>query len=93
MKALTNKEINIEITNIDKWKIIDGSLCKEFEFENFVKAIEFINKIAEIAEDREHHPVLTNSYNYLKIELKTHDINGISDKDFKLAKTIDDLKL
>ena len=63
------------------------------EFENFVKAIEFINKIAEIAEEQEHHPVLTNSYNYLKIELKTHDINGISDKDFKLAKTIDDLKL
>ena len=69
MKALTNKEINIKITNIDKWKIIDGSLCKEFEFENFVKAIEFINKIAEIAEEQEHHPVLTNSYNYLKIEL------------------------
>ena len=93
MKVLTNKEINIKLTNIDKWKIVDGSLCKEFEFENFVKAIEFINKIAEIAEEQEHHPVLTNSYNYLKIELKTHDINGISDKDFKLAKTIDDLKL
>ena len=93
MKVLTNKEINIKLTNIDKWKIIDGSLCKEFEFENFVKAIEFINKIAEIAEEQKHHPVLTNSYNYLKIELKTHDINGISDKDFKLAKTIDDLKL
>ncbi len=91
MKVLTNKEINIKITNIDKWKIIDGSLCKEFEFENFVKAIEFINKIAEIAEEQKHHPVLTNSYNYLKIELKTHDINGISDKDFKLAKTIDNL--
>ena len=93
MKVLTNKEINIKINEIDDWKIIDGSLCKEFEFENFVKAIGFVNKIAEIAEEQEHHPVLTNSYNYLKIELKTHDINGISDKDFKLAKTIDDLKL
>ena len=93
MKVLTNKEINIKINEIEDWTIIDGSLCKEFEFENFVKAIEFINKIAEIAEEQEHHPVLTNSYNYLKIELKTHDINGISDKDFKLAKTIDDLKL
>lgn len=93
MKALTNKEINIKITNIDKWKIIDGSLCKEFEFVNFVKAIEFVNKIAEIAEEQEHHPVLINSYNHLRIELKTHDVNGISKKDFKLAKKIDDLKL
>ena len=93
MKALTNTEINIKINEIDNWKIIDGSLCKEFEFVNFVKAIEFINKIAEVAENQEHHPALKNSYNYLKIELKTHDVNGISDKDFKLAKTIDDLKL
>ncbi len=93
MKVLTNKEINIKINEIDDWKIIDGSLCKEFEFVNFVKAIEFVNKIAEIAEEQEHHPVLINSYNHLRIELKTHDVNGISDKDFKLAKTIDDLKL
>ena len=93
MKALTNSEINIKINEIDNWKIIDESLCKEFEFVNFVKAIEFINKVAQIAENQEHHPILTNSYNYLKIELKTHDVNGISDKDFKLAKTIDDLKL
>ena len=55
------------------------------------KAIEFINQIAEVAEKQEHHPVITNSYNYLKIELKTHDVNGISNKDFKLAKTIDNL--
>ena len=93
MKALTKTEINIKINEIDNWKIIDESLCKEFEFVNFVKAIKFINKVAQIAENQEHHPVLTNSYNYLKIELKTHDVNGISDKDFKLAKTIDDLKL
>ena len=93
MKVLTNKEINVKINEIDDWKIIDASLCKEFEFVNFVKAIEFINKIAEIAEEQEHHPVLINSYNHLRIELKTHDINGISYKDFKLAKTIDDLKL
>ena len=93
MKALTNKEINIKINEIDNWKIIDGTLCKEFEFVNFVKSIEFINKIADVAENQQHHPVLTNSYNYLKIELKTHDVDGISDKDFKLAKTIDDLKL
>ena len=93
MKALTKKEIDIKISEIDSWKIIEGSLQKEFEFVNFIKAIEFINKIAEVAESQEHHPALINSYNYLRIELKTHDINGISDKDFKLAKTIDDLKL
>ena len=67
MKVLTNKEINIKINEIDDWKIIDGSLCKEFEFVNFVKAIEFVNKIAEIAEEQEHHPVLINSYNHLRI--------------------------
>ena len=91
MKALTSEEINIKIAEVDSWKVIDGSLQKEFEFVNFVKAIEFINQIAEVAEEQEHHPVIINSYNYLKIELKTHDVNGISDKDFKLANTIDNL--
>ena len=91
MKALTSKEVNIKIAEVDSWKVISGSLQKEFEFVNFVKAIEFINQIAEVAEEQEHHPVITNSYNYLKIELKTHDVNGISNKDFKLAKTIDNL--
>lgn len=91
MKALTSEEINIKIAEVDSWKVISGSLQKEFEFVNFVKAIEFINQIAEVAEEQEHHPVITNSYNYLKIELKTHDVNGISNKDFKLAKTIDNL--
>ena len=91
MNALTSEEINIKIAEVDSWKVIDGSLQKEFEFVNFVKAIEFINQIAEVAEEQEHHPDITNSYNYLKIELKTHDVNGISDKDFKLAKTIDNL--
>ncbi len=91
MKALTSEEVNIKIAEVDSWKVISGSLQKEFEFVNFVKAIEFINQIAEFAEEQEHHPVITNSYNYLKIELKTHDVNGISNKDFKLAKTIDNL--
>ena len=91
MKALSSEEINIKIAEVDSWKVIDGSLQKEFEFVNFITAIEFFNQIAEVAEEQEHHPVITNSYNYLKIELKTHDVNGISDKDFKLAKTIDNL--
>ena len=91
MNALTSEEINIKIAEVDSWKVMDGSLQKEFEFVNFITAIEFFNQIAEVAEEQEHHPVITNSYNYLKIELKTHDVNGISDKDFKLAKTIDNL--
>ena len=91
MKALTSEEVNIKISEVDSWNVIGGSLQKEFEFVNFVKAIEFINQIAEVAEEQEHHPVITNSYNYLKIELKTHDVNGISNKDFKLAKAIDNL--
>ena len=88
MKALTSEEVNIKIAEVNSWKVISGSLQKEFEFVNFVKAIEFINQIAEVAEEQEHHPVITNSYNYLKIELKTHDVNGISNKDLSLQKKL-----
>ena len=82
MKALSSEEINIKIAEVDSWKVIGGSLQKEFEFVYFVKAIEFINQIAEVAEEQEHHPVITNSYNYLKIEFIFHQAISLVFHDF-----------
>ena len=73
-----------------EWKTENNKLIKEFDLGNFVKAIEFINKITPLAENADHHPdILIHSYKKVRIELMTHSEGKITDKDYDLAKRID----
>lgn len=72
------------------WKAEDTKLIKEFDLGNFVKAVEFVNKITPLAENADHHPdILIHSYKKVRIELTTHSEGKITDKDYDLAKKID----
>ena len=64
-------------------------ITKGFKFEDFVKAMEFINKIAIVAEQEGHHPDIAIHYNKVDITLWTHFINGLSINDFIIAAKID----
>ncbi|MFN4233166.1 MAG: 4a-hydroxytetrahydrobiopterin dehydratase [Bacteroidia bacterium] len=76
------------------WIIQDNKLVKEFRFKNFEEAFAFMQKVAIVAEKLNHHPNWYNSYNYLRIELSTHDKgNIITEKDYQLAKEIDNIML
>lgn len=76
------------------WMLIDGGrmLARTFNFKNFVETMQFVNKIAAVAEEEQHHPDLSISYNTLSIELMTHAIDGLSENDFILAAKIDEIK-
>ena len=93
MNALDEKEILDNLTKISKWVYNNGYLEREIEFSKYKDSIEFINKVAIIAEKQDHHPKLTSNFKSLLIQLSTHDTKGISQKDFKLAKAIDTIKL
>ena len=67
------------------WVLEDGFLKKSFKFKSFNNAIKFIIKVSVMCEEINHHPKWTNIYNTIDIELNTHDINGISELDFKLS--------
>ncbi len=71
------------------WQVIDGKLTKEFKFKNFVKAFGWMSQMAIWAEKLNHHPEWFNVYNTVKVELVTHDVGGISELDFKLAKQME----
>ena len=72
------------------WKIEGKFLVKEFEFSNFIEAIDFVNKILPLAEEAKHHPdVLVYSYKKVKVMLYTHAEDEITKKDYSLAKKID----
>lgn len=74
------------------WDVVDGCLNKIFVFKDFNEAINFVNNVSSLAEKENHHPdILIYSYKNVKIMLKTHSENKITDKDYRLSKLIDDL--
>lgn len=75
-----------------KWEITkDQKLKKEFLFENFKRAIAFVQEIALVAEKENHHPDICINYTTVEIELSTHDIGGLSENDFIMAAKIESL--
>jgi 4a-hydroxytetrahydrobiopterin dehydratase len=71
------------------WQEKDKQLYKEFKFKDFKQAFEFMTKVAQVAEQQNHHPKWQNEYNKVEIWLSTHEAGGITDKDRTLAKEID----
>ena len=67
-------------------------ICREYVTKNFMEAVRFINKTAEIAESENHHPDISlREYRRLKIELSTHAISGLSENDFIVAAKLNEL--
>lgn len=73
------------------WQEEKGSLVKEFKFENFKLALEFVNKVGRLAEDMNHHPDIELGWGRVKVILSTHSAGGITDKDRELSEEIDKL--
>ena len=74
------------------WVDQDGALVRDFEFSNFAAALAFVNRVAEVAEEANHHPdILIHGWNKVRLSLSTHDKGEITDNDHALAKKIDDL--
>ena len=72
------------------WEVVDGRKIKmKFKFKDFGQAMEFVNKVADLAEDEGHHPNIKIYYNKVVIELTTHVIGGLSENDFILASKIE----
>ena len=88
---LSEQEIEREVNKLRGWKVANGKLNQKFEFKNFVQAFGFMTKVAMEAEKLNHHPDWFNVYNKVTIDLVTHDVNGISNYDIKLARIINQL--
>jgi 4a-hydroxytetrahydrobiopterin dehydratase len=91
IEKLDEKAICAELKNLDGWKHINGAIEKTFAFPNFKSAISAMVRIAFEAESMNHHPEWSNVYDKVNIRLRTHDVNGLTTKDFTLAKKIEDV--
>ena len=94
VKPLSHEAAQKLIAEINEWALIDDAhlIAKSFHFKDFVESMNFVNKIAEIAEEEGHHPDLTISYNDVGVELTTHAIGGLSENDFIVAAKIDEIQ-
>lgn len=74
------------------FKTQENALVSNFTFTNFLEAMEFINKVATLAEEQQHHPTIHNTYNQVQLVLTTHDAgNTVTEKDVDLANAIEAL--
>ena len=85
-------EINSEMSSLNDWSLDSSSISKNFSFNSFSDAKDFVNKVAELAEKHNHHPNIFWNYNMVKLSLTTHSENGLSKKDFELARDIETLE-
>ena len=94
MPKLPENEIMAALMGFEEWKYDTerDMLVMECEFENFLKAIEFINRVAKIAESLNHHPDITvHGWNKVRIATMSHDLNAITERDVALVNEIQKL--
>lgn len=89
--ALGDDAVRAALERLPAWSVQDGKLHRELRFPGFPDALAFLVRIGVEAEKRGHHPELTNVYDRVTVELVTHDVGGISDKDLEFARLVDEV--
>ncbi len=89
MSKLSKQDIEKKLLRFPDWDYSNDAIHAEFEFENFKDCFSAMSRIAFECEAINHHPNWTNVYNVLTISLSTHDVGGVTNKDFKLAEAIE----
>jgi 4a-hydroxytetrahydrobiopterin dehydratase len=76
------------LNEVPGWAMDGPTLVQEFAFKDFIQAMQFVNKVADLANIEDHHPDIRISYNKVRLDLSTHKIGGLSMNDFILAAKI-----
>lgn len=84
-------EIQSRMDKLRNWALDGDSIVKDKFFDKFSDSVEFVNKIAEIAEKHNHHPDLLINRDGVRINLTTHSAKGLTQKDFDVAMDIDNI--
>jgi 4a-hydroxytetrahydrobiopterin dehydratase len=87
-QTLSDDELNALLLELPEWAIEDGALVRFWTFADFVQAMVFVNRVAELAEQAGHHPDIDIRYNRVKLALVSHDAGGITDRDASMARKL-----
>jgi len=89
--VLTASEIEAALQNLPGWASHGSSIERVFQFNNFLEAMEFVNKIAAAAEAANHHPDITINYSKVTLTLVSHDSGGVTQRDIRMAGKINEV--
>ncbi|MFU8893788.1 MAG: 4a-hydroxytetrahydrobiopterin dehydratase [Luteolibacter sp.] len=90
-ELLEEEELQIALRKCPEWENEKKCITRTIEFEEFNDAIDFVNDLAEIAEEAQHHPEIIIRHTRVKLKLTTHDAGGITELDIQLAQRVDNL--
>jgi 4a-hydroxytetrahydrobiopterin dehydratase len=91
MATLTQLQIDDALQNLSGWTQHGDEIRKQYQFDDFAAAMTFVNRVAELAEEAEHHPDIDIRYNKVTLALSTHSAGGLTKKDVELAQQIEAL--
>jgi 4a-hydroxytetrahydrobiopterin dehydratase len=91
MALLDNDQITENLKTLDGWRRQGDEIVREFEFDDFIGSVKFVDAVVEPAERMGHHPDLAISWNKVTVSISTHSEGGLTAADFELAAEISDL--
>lgn len=91
MKKLDDKEVSEKLGELKDWERDGDTIVKQYEFPNFRRAVKFVDEVANVVEELNHHPTITINHDNVTITLTTHAYGGLTDRDFKAAYLFDGL--
>ena len=89
MRLLTAEQIKERLIHHPSWRLEVVWLARDLQFADFEAAWQFMSHVADCAKQQDHHPNWYNVYSTVQIRLSSHDANGITERDFALAESID----
>ena len=89
MEKLNQEQIDERLVEVPEWSVNGDALQRTYRFDDFREAMVFVNRVADLAEDHQHHPDILIRYNKVTLTLTTHDAGGLTEKDFSLAMATD----
>jgi 4a-hydroxytetrahydrobiopterin dehydratase len=88
MDTLNQEQIEAALGGLEEWGFQADALTRTFRFADFVHAIGFVEHLAEVAEERQHHPDIDIRYNKVTLRLSTHSSGGVTIRDVEMAEAI-----
>jgi 4a-hydroxytetrahydrobiopterin dehydratase len=91
MALLSDEEVETRLRDGD-WRREGDEIVRDFKFADFAEAMAFVNRVADAAEEANHHPdILVHGWNKVRLSVTNHSEGGLTEADFKLADTVDGL--
>ena len=88
MALLSNKEIDSALEYLDGWVLSKNKILKNISFDTYLNGIEFVNSLAKIAEEKNHHPDLKVGWCRVEVIFTSHDQGGVADQCIEMAKMV-----